>query len=726
MRTILEDLRSGEIRAYEVPCPELRPGGILVRTAFSAISAGTERKKLETSEKSLLGKALARPDLVKQAIDFARSNGVLAAYRKVQSKLDTLSPMGYSCSGEVISVGEGVTEFQRGDRVACGGGGYANHSEVNWIPCNLAVRVPDSVPLDAASLTTIGAIATQGLRQAQVRFGDTVVVIGAGLVGVLTMQLARAAGCRVIAIDLDAARVEKAASLGANLALLANDPHLQAVALDFSRYGADAAIVTAATPSAEPLELAAQLLRDRGRIVVVGDVGMGVARASMYHKELTLLMSRSYGPGRYDPGYEEGGHDYPVGYVRWTERRNMEAFLDLLASGAIDVSALIEKRYPVHEGERAYADLRSGNAYTTIIEYLPGREEASSGGTLSARPHSSPRGRLRIGCIGAGAFATAHIFPYLKTEDVFLESVASASGIAAESARRNFGFARAQTSAELLANPDIDAVFIASRHQSHAAYVIEALNRGKAVFVEKPLAVDREHLQAIREVYQENAARGKHPFLMVGFNRRFAAPSQKMREFFSCRREPMMVHVRVNAGFIPAEHWTQQPGEGGRIVGEVCHFVDWALYMLGGSIRSVSASTLPDGHRYHRDNVAVVLSFADGSIANILYVANGNPAFRKEHFEVFCEGRAARLDDFRTLELAQDRAVKRFKFAHDKGHRRELHLTLEAMAMGKEAPISFEELLSVTETTFSIKEAVSGGADASAMNDETVSTVVSL
>jgi len=726
MRAVLEDRRTGEVATYEVPQPELRPGGILIQTAFSAISAGTERAKVEESDKSLLGKAISRPDLVRQVIDFALSNGLKAAYNKVQARLDTLSAMGYSCSGVVIAVGEGVTDFQCGDRVACAGGGYANHCEVNWVPRNLAVCVPDSVSLQAASLTTIGAIASQGLRQARVSFGETVLVIGAGLVGVLTMQLARAAGCRVIAVDLDASRVEKARSLGAHLSLLSSDPRLPLAVNEFSRYGADAAIVTAATHSAEPLELAAKLLRDRGRIVVVGSVGMGVSRPNIYHKEITLAMSRSYGPGRYDPHYEEQGNDYPVGYVRWTERRNMEAFLDLLASGSIDVSSLIEHRCPVEEGARAYAEILSGKVfYTVILEYPAKKKSPQVEPVRTPAPSRVSAGQLRVGCIGAGGFASSYIFPNLKVNGrVSLDSVATASGVAAESARRNFGFSRTQTPSELVQAPELDAVFIASRHQSHAEYVAAALRHGKAVFVEKPLAVNRQQLDLIRQAYRECTDKGTAPFLMVGFNRRFAPFSEQIQQFFARRQQPMVVHARINAGFIPREHWTQQPAEGGRIIGEFCHFVDWARYLVGTPIRTVSVVALADSSRYNRDNVAVTLTFVDSSIANLLYLANGDPSVPKEYFEVFCEGSVARLEDFETLQLVRNRKNKRLKSARDKGHRRELQLTLEAMAAGKESPIPFAELIEVTEGTFSASEAIATGRPVPLENPETSLAVV--
>jgi len=398
-------------------------------------------------------------------------------------------------------------------------------------------------------------------------------------------------------------------------------------------------------------------------------VGMGVSRSSLYDKELELLISRSYGPGRYDPEYEEGGHDYPVGYVRWTEKRNMEAFLDLLASGALDVSPLLEKRYSVDEAEKAYAELRSGKSYTAMVEYAP-REHKTVQGVpdLAQRPSL---GKLRVGCIGAGGFGRGHVFPNLRSKGVSLASVGTASGVAAESARKNFGFARAQMPGEIVADPEIDAIFITTRHSSHAQYVVQALDRDKAVFVEKPLALTREQLEQVREACRRSEQRGKKPFLMVGFNRRFAPATRRIREFFANRQEPVMIHIRVNAGFISRDHWTQQASEGGRIIGEFCHFVDWARYLAGVPIRTVSAAALPDGSRYHHDNLSAVLTFDDGSIANLLYLANGDPTVPKEFYEVFCEGAIARMEDFRKLEFARHGKLKTFAQRQDKGHKQE-------------------------------------------------------
>ncbi len=703
MRALLEDMKSGEVAVHDVPAPELQQGGILVRTAFSAISAGTEKASVEAGRKSLLGKAMARPDLVKQVLEYARSNGVKAARQKVQARLETLSALGYSCSGFVLEAD--AAGFTPGDRVACAGVGYASHSEINFVPANLAVRVPDSVSLEAASLTTIGAIAIQGVRQANVTFGETVAVIGVGLVGVLAIQVLRAAGCRVVAIDLSSERAAKAMELGAHLGLSTGDPALERAVASFSRYGVDAALITAATKSAEPLELAARLLRDRGRISVVGDVGMGVSRANMYRKEISLAMSRSYGPGRYDPRYEEGGQDYPIGFVRWTEKRNMEAFLDLLSTGALQIEPLLADCFAVEEGVKAYSAVEAG-AYTGIIDYHALKDRLPA--ALPARaPQPRPIGNLRVGCIGAGGFARGIIFPLLRSATgVTLESVATNTGAAAASARTGFGFAMAESPSSLLDNPNVDAVFILTRHNSHGDYVTSALERGKRVFVEKPLAVNHEQLEMVRTAYARGLAQEQSPFLMVGFNRRFSPLTEKLKNFFSQRTESMLVHIRCNAGFIPRDSWIQDPANGGRIIGELCHFVDWARAIVGCPIQTITATALPDAGRYSRDNVTVILGFKDGSVANLLYAANGDRAVTKEYFEVFCGSSIARIDDFKTLYLSRDGKTETLKGGRDKGHRREVELTVESMEHGGDPPIPFEQLIEVTRATFAIEEAI--------------------
>ena len=709
MKAVLEDLKSGKVMAYEVPQPELRAGGILVHTAFSAISSGTERAKLEAGEKSLVGKAMSRPDLVRQVVDFARNEGIKAAYQRVQSRLESLSPLGYSCSGIVTAVGDGVHGFQPGDRVACGGGGYANHSAINFVPKNLAVKLPDAVGLDAAALTTIGSIAIQGLRQSDVKFGETVAVIGAGLVGVLTIQLAKAAGCRVIAIDLDPKRVERALTFGADLGLLSSDARTPLAVREFTVYGPDAVVITAATRSAEPIELSAVIARDRGRIVIVGDVGLGVSRTNVYLKELSISLSRSYGPGRYDVDYEEGGIDYPVGYVRWTEKRNMEAFVNFLASRSIDVARLIEKRYPVEQADSAYAAIRESGSYTALIDYgISGPATAIVNPIKNVAPRPRSSGDLTIGCIGAGGFAKNIIFPALRNrKGVILDSVATASGIGAQSACKSFGFAKAKTPSDLLQDVETKGVFILSRHDSHSRYVVAALTNHKAVFVEKPLAVSEDQLDEICCAYEAAKEQNRSSFVMVGFNRRFAPMTDKLRTFFAKRQEPMLINVRVNAGYLPLDHWSQHKEDGGRIIGEFCHFVDWARAVIDRPIRTVTAHALPDGLRYNRDNVAAALSFADGSVANVVYIANGNKSVPKEYFEVFCEGGVGIINDFCTLELSRDGKTTKTKTHRDKGHNREIDLTVDAMRSGGAAPIPFEQLVEVTKVCFAVHQSIS-------------------
>ncbi|HVU47802.1 MAG TPA: bi-domain-containing oxidoreductase [Terracidiphilus sp.] len=700
MLAILTSRRTGEVQLFDVPEPELNPHGILVRTHFSAISAGTERATMDLSSKSLLSKAMARPDLVRQVVDYARQNGIQAAYQKVTSKLDTLSTMGYSCAGEVIAVGAEAGEFKVGDRVACAGVGFANHCEVNYVPRNLAVHIPDGVETDAAALTTIGAIAMQGLRQANIAFGETVAIVGAGLLGALAIQITRAAGCRVVAIDLSPERVKQAARFGAHLSLLANDPDLVEKVHAFSRYGVDAAVLTASSSSAEPVEMAAKLMRDRGRIVMVGAIGLGVSREKMYMKELSLTLSRSYGPGRYDPKYEEEGNDYPIGYVRWTERRNMEAFLDLVANKQIDVAPLLQARYSVEHAANAYANLTSG-IYTAIIEY-PTMPLAKSVERVAVQ-RTLPKDEVRIGCIGAGSFSTGVMFPAMQAvKGARFEAVATASGVGAASAQKAFHFNRAETPAELLTDPNVDAVFVFSRHDSHADYVIRAIQNGKAVFVEKPLATTPEELQEIEAAVAMRQANAENAFVMVGFNRRFAPYTEKIREFFAGRAEAMMLNIRINAGFIPPDHWAHQ--HGGRIVGEFCHFVDWARAVVGSPIMRVSADWLPNGQRYCNDNVTATLSFADGSVATVQYLANGDKSVAKEFYEVFCAGGVARLNNFTSLELVRGGRKQMLKGNSDKGHRREMELTLNSIRMGQQAPIPLSELIEVTRTTFLVQE----------------------
>ncbi len=720
MKQVTQVQRSGELRVSDIPPPLLQPGGVLVQTEFSLVSAGTERAKVQTAQLSLLGKARARPDQVRQVLENAHQQGVAATYRKVLNRLEALEPLGYSCAGQVIAVGAEAREFQIGARVACAGGGYANHAEVNFIPSNLCVHVPDNVTLDAAAFTTVGAIALQGVRQAEVRIGEAVVVVGLGLVGLLTTQLLNAAGCVVIGFDLNAERCRRAEALGC--AFAANEKQVlhDRVQQLTTGYGADAIILTAATKSNEPIELAGALAREKGRVVIVGDVGLGVPRAPYYNKELDVRLSRSYGPGRYDPDYEEQGNDYPYGYVRWTERRNMQAFLELVSRGSVQVAPLITHRFSIDEAARAY-DLiegKLGEPYLgVVLEYPTHKTEQGTNGErpitlVKAETHSTlpSSSRVTLGVIGAGNFARDMLLPALRAlPNVTLDTVVTHSGLSARSVADQFGFTRCDSEPQaILENPDINAVLIATRHDSHAALAASALRAGKAVFVEKPLALNEAQLELVLDAYNDAPS----PLLMVGFNRRFAPFTSELRNLFTPRAQPLVIHYRANAGKIPLTHWTQDKYQGGgRILGEVCHFVDWVQALVGARPIQVYARALPNGGVYNDDNVVITITYQDGSIGTILYAANGDKQMGKERIEVFGGGRMAVLDDWRTLTLGDGAKTKSHKarMNQDKGHAAELRAFVDAVIKSGSAPIPMRELVDTTRVTFAVLTSLQSG-----------------
>ncbi len=653
MKQLVQDLRSGETRLLEVPIPQPRPGTVLVRTAASVVSAGTERALAEFAGRGLVGKARARPDLVRQTLDKARREGLLTTLEAVRNRLEEPLPLGYASAGTVVEVGEGVADLRRGDRVACAGGGYAVHAEYAVVPRNLLARLPDSVGFESAAFATLGAIALHGFRLAWPQLGERIAVIGLGLLGRLAAAVARAAGCAVFGVDVEADRVRRARETGLAAALR---PEAESAGAAFSEgRGFDVVLICADTPSSDPVELAAALARDRARVVVIGNVRMEVPRSLYYEKELSLTVARSYGPGRYDPEYEEKGRDYPIGYVRWTEGRNLEAFVELLAEGRVDVRPLITHRFPIEQAPEAYALLRAGGAGRPLGVVLTYPQEETPperrAVPLVARP-VSPAAPLRLGALGAGNFARNVLFPTLRRlPEVELVGVASGGGPAGVQAARRHGF-RYTTSdeAELLADPQINAVAVLTRHHLHARQVVAALQAGKHVFCEKPLALNREELEAVAEAL---AASGR--LLTVGFNRRFAPMAQELKDFFQTVDGPLALHYRVNAGPLPLDHWLHDPEQGGgRLIGEACHFVDFLTFLVGEPPARVHARALPDDARYRQDNVLLTLEFPDGSLGTIAYLAAGDRAFPKERVEVFGGGRAAALEDFRRLDLVAD------------------------------------------------------------------------
>lgn len=713
MKQVIQSLRTGETMLADVPVPTPKPGAALVRTAASLVSAGTERMLVDFAQKSLLGKARSRPDLVRQVWDKARREGLFTALDAALNRLDRPMPLGYSSAGTVVALGEGLEGFRIGDRVACAGGGYAVHAEYAAVPRNLLARLPEDVDFESAAFATLGAIALHGFRLAEVQLGERVAVIGLGLLGLLSVQIARAAGCEVLGVDLDSDRVARAARLGA-LAVPRADAEARADAFSRGR-GVDAVLICADTPSDDPVHLAGAIARDRARVVAIGAVGFNLPRKLYYEKELTFLPSRSYGPGRYDPAYEEGGQDYPVGYVRWTEGRNLESFVELLAAGRVAVQPLITHRFPIERAPEAY-DLITGKTKEPFMGVLltygsAGAEVRSARVSIANAPHfagSTPP--IKLGVIGAGNFATAIMLPAIrKLPDIELVGIASASGLSARHAAKQFG-ARYAASDEkqLLKDPDINTVAILTRHDTHARLVVAALQAGKHVFCEKPLAVNSSQLAEVREQLLGSGKREAEsgdksliptsPILTVGFNRRFAPLAQRLQAFFANRAEPLYAHYRVNAGYLLPTHWLHDPVQGGgRIVGEACHFVDFLAFLVGQPPAAVSAVSLPDGGRYRADNVQMTCTFSDGSVGTVAYLANGDKMFPKERVEVFCEGRVAVLDDFRMLELVGGgrREVSRSRLRQDKGHRGIWEAFVQAIIGGGPPPISYEHLLGV-------------------------------
>ena len=710
MKQVVQNLR-GDVRLTEVPAPALRPGGVLVRTVSSVLSPGTERTNVERSRRSILSKARDRPDLVRQVIQRMRRDGWSATLRSVNERLDALVPMGYSSAGVVEAVGEGVRDLRVGDRVACAGGGYASHAELVWVPQQLCARVPTAGPREVAladaAFATLGAIALQGFRQGELRLGETVAITGLGLLGLLSVQLAKAAGCRVVAADLDPERIALALRLGADVAVRAGEEYEIAVGQATAGRGADAVLITAATDSAEPVRQAGRLARDRAVVVVVGAVPADVPRSPFYEKEVDVRFSRSYGPGRYDPSYEEQGHDYPIGYVRWTEQRNLEAILDLLAQGRLALAPLVTHRFSIADAERAYQVLTDpgAKALAIVLEY-PEAVARSTRVDLASAPERSTRSspaKVRIGVVGASGFARAVMIPALKgLPEVTLRGMAASNGLNARSAATQAGFEYCTSEyRDLLADPEIDAVMIATRHGLHAEQAVAALEAGKRVFVEKPLCLTEDELDRIVAAWQ---AAGR-PATMVGFNRRFSPHTAKVQTLFTGRRDPLSIHYRINAGRLPAGSWVNDPVEGGgRILGEVCHFADLSAALVGSQPVHVFAESVGT------DGVAATLRYPDGSVAVLQYLSGGHPKVPKERIEVVGAGTVALIDDFQTTSWQAPGGEGKFApGGQDKGHRAEFAAFVRAAREGTAEPLSFAECVASTLATFRIRDSAAGG-----------------
>lgn len=701
-------MRTGVLTVADVPPPSVRPGHLLVRTAASLISAGTEKSKVDLGKKSLLGKARERPDLVKKVLDKVKSEGLASTFTAVKAKLDTAIAMGYSAAGTVVEVGSGVDGFSVGDRVACAGAGFASHAEMISVPKNLCVRIPDGVSFDAASFGTLGAIALQGVRLAAPTLGEAFVVIGLGLLGQITIQILRANGCRVFGVDTDESKFELAKELGAEMCVAPAGAAGKVERWSRGR-GADAVLITAATKSNDPIDLAGEVSRLKGRVVVVGLVGMDVPRETYYERELTLQMSMSYGPGRYDAEYEERGHDYPFEYVRWTEGRNIEAFLDLIANGSIDIERLITHRFGIEQGEAAYK-LIEGEAsepYLGIVLQYDGEKPLER--TISLKAASSSSAAVRVGMIGAGTYARKFLLPNFKSCGVDFRNIATASGLSANDVGAQYGFASCVSdAAQVIEEADTNLIVIATRHNSHASLSQLALENGKHVFVEKPLAMNDGQLDGVVSAAQSSAGR-----LMVGYNRRFSPSAKMAAEFFASRQTPLSILYRVNAGRIPSDSWIQDPVEGGgRIVGEVCHFIDLMQYLTGSLTTRVFAESVAsrDSEIAAADSVFITLKFADGSNGTIAYLAEGDKALAKERIEIFGEGKSCVIDDFRRVSMfSGGRETSKKSLGQDKGQAAEVKALCDLVKNGGDPPISLGDLVSTTRATFRILDSLRTG-----------------
>ncbi|MFB7653411.1 MULTISPECIES: bi-domain-containing oxidoreductase [unclassified Streptomyces] len=720
MKQVVQNYKSGELALLDVPVPGCKPGGVLVRSAYSLISTGTELMKVSEAGMSMVGKARSRPDQVAKVVQSVATNGVPATYRKVMGKLDSYTPLGYSLCGVVEQVGAGIDDVSVGDVVACAGNEHALHAEVNWVPKNLYTRVPDGLAPRHAAFGTVGSIALQGVRRGEPQLGEVALVIGLGLIGQLVVQLLAASGVRVVGADPDPVRCELAERLGAAACGDPSSPAVEnAVAELTGGHGVDQVYLAAGGGSNEPVELAARLSRDRGRVVDIGKCSLDLPWNAYYEKELDVRFSRSYGPGRYDPEYELEGRDYPIGYVRWTERRNLACFLDLVARGRVDVEPLVSHTADFDDAVETYRQLKDGGlkAVAVLFRYPAHAEETVApelivpavrrGGGAPA-PARSGRASVRLAFVGAGNYATSMLLPHLAgREGVELSTVVTTTALSGANAQRKFGFAEATTELDaVLDDPSIDAVFVVTRHSSHAELTRRALLAGKAVFVEKPLALTEDELAGVLAAVEESG----NDRLQVGFNRRFAPLLQEARERFGARTGPASLRYLVNAGRLEQGSWYLQQGtQGSRFAGEGGHFIDTASRLLDADPVSVYAMATPGN-----EDLQVVLGYPGGSTATISYLTTGPAGFPKETLDLVADGRALRLDDFVRASVydgGRKRWVSsRLPKARDKGQNAELAAFIRAVRTGRPMPVPLESLVATTTATLAVQSSLAGGA----------------
>lgn len=701
MKQIVQDARKGEIKIVDIPVPVIRENCVLVKNYYSLISAGTEKLMLEFAKKSLLGKAKARPDLAKQVMQKIKKDGLRQTFRRTMSRLELPVPVGYSCAGEIIEIGEGISGFSVGDRVACGGAGYANHAEFIIVPKNLFVRVPEGIDLKEAAFVTVASIALHSVRMATVSLNEYIGIIGMGLIGQIAMQILKVSGCKVFGFDINKKKIDFALKRGLDYGTNKYSEAILIVKEVTKGRGLDSIIITASTSSNEPITLAGELSRDRGKVIAVGAVRMDVPRKVYYDKELDLRISRSYGPGRYDTVYEEKGIDYPIGYVRWTENRNMEAVLELIAEKKIDMRDLISYTFDIKDAQKAYSVIKQPGSdyYGILLQFKKGKFERKI--ALHKKP-SEQKGLVKVGIIGAGNFARDFIIPNLKKlNNVEIVGIATAKGVSARYVADKYGARYIATDAqEIINDKNINCVFILTRHNLHTSMTIEALRAEKNVFVEKPLSINEEELTSLIKIWKESKGR-----IMVGYNRRFSPYIQQIKRHLIAKN-PANIIYRINAGAVPKNSWVHDITEGGgRIIGEVCHFVDLLIYLTESKpLRVYTKSTVS------YDNISSIIEFENGSIGSIIYTPFGDTSFSKERIEIYSAGRVATIDDFKHCSIISGgKEVFHKRGSVKKGYYEEIKEFIESIIKNGDSTIEFEELAIGTLTTMKIRDSALKG-----------------
>ena len=718
MKQIIQDLKDGKTILEDVPVPQIKSGHILLKTSRTLVSLGTERMLVDFGKANFIDKARQQPDKVMQVLDKVKTDGIRPTYESVMNKLGQPLPLGYCNVGEVIAVGKGVTEFRIGDRIASNG----PHAEYVLVPVNLAAKVPDGVSDEEAAFTVIGSIALQGIRLLNPLFGETVVVIGLGLIGLITAELLQANGCRVIAFDMDAEKVGLAQEKGVTAINIGSGSDPVSVVRELtSQIGCDGVIITASNSSDEIMHQAAEMSRKRGRIILVGVVGLKLRRDDLYKKELSFQVSCSYGPGRYDEAYEQRGQDYPLAYVRWTENRNFEAVLQAIAKGQLDVKSLITERVKLADYLQIYGDMRKSGSIASILEYDTHKAPDS---VVHIHQSKIAAGKGVIGIIGAGNFTASTILPQLAKTPAKLQAIASSGGLSATTLARKFSISKATTDYQTILNDkDIDTVLITTRHNAHASLVIESLKANKHVFVEKPLALNPEELDEIITLYSSLSTQHSELsfsalstqnsalFVMVGFNRRFAPLALKMKELLGDGQTPVNIVATMNAGFIPADFWVHDPEVGGgRIIGEACHFIDLCSYLAGSRVTAVCMNAMGTNPDEMTDNATIILKYENGSNAVINYFSNGSKAYAKERIEVFSQQRVLVMDNWRKLSGYGFKNFKAMSSAQDKGHANQFKQLIERIQKGGEPLIPFSELVNTTRASFGAIDSLQKGA----------------